>query len=185
MRMPLAGVRATWSAISWRLHARPMAQGQHDGADHGHQQHQAGRLEEVDVVGVEHPADRLGVGHTGRGQRAEGLRRRATAGDGGRDDDHLDGQDAGDGEADRQIAGEALPQARRSRRPASSPRTGTAPRRRRRRPPPAASPGTRRPAARTGPRRRRRRDQEQHRVHGIARRNHRQAPAASVAAASR
>src|SRR5205085_348977 len=40
-------------------HARLVAKGEHDGPDHRHQQHHAGRLEEVDVLGVEHPPDRL------------------------------------------------------------------------------------------------------------------------------
>ena len=39
-----------------------MAQRQHDGADHGDEQDQAGGLEVVDVAGVEHAAERLGVG---------------------------------------------------------------------------------------------------------------------------
>ena len=44
------------------LDARTVAQGQHDGADHRDEQDQAGELEEVDVVRVEHPAEGLGVG---------------------------------------------------------------------------------------------------------------------------
>ena len=39
-------VRATWSPIDLALDVRLVAQRQHDGADHGDQQHQAGRLEE-------------------------------------------------------------------------------------------------------------------------------------------
>src|SRR5581483_5774714 len=31
----------------------PVAKGQHDGADHRHQQHHAGDLEVIDIVGVE------------------------------------------------------------------------------------------------------------------------------------
>ena len=48
-----------------------VAQRQHDGADHGDQQHHARRLEEEDVSGVEHRAERGGVGdiRSGNGRR--------------------------------------------------------------------------------------------------------------------
>src|SRR5215475_2880922 len=38
-----------------------VAQRQHDSADHGDEQHQACDLEEVDVAGIEHEAERLGI----------------------------------------------------------------------------------------------------------------------------
>jgi len=38
-----------------------MLQRQHDGADHGHEQDQAGSLEEIDVLGIDDEAERLGV----------------------------------------------------------------------------------------------------------------------------
>src|SRR4051794_22520147 len=40
----------------------PLPEGQHDGAQHGDEQDQAGRLEEVGILRVEHAPDRLGVG---------------------------------------------------------------------------------------------------------------------------
>ena len=39
-----------------------VAQRQHDRADHGDQQHEAGDLEEIDVVGVENVAEGRRVG---------------------------------------------------------------------------------------------------------------------------
>jgi hypothetical protein len=46
-----------------------MLQRHHDGADHGHEQNEPGRLEEVNVAGIEHEPDRLRV--------ADVLRRRS------------------------------------------------------------------------------------------------------------
>ena len=43
------------------LHMRLVAQRQHDRTNHGDQQDQAGQLEQQQVVGVHHLADRLGV----------------------------------------------------------------------------------------------------------------------------
>ena len=51
------------------LDALLVPQRQHDGADHGDQQDQPGALEVVDVLGVEHAADRLRVGDAGAGRR--------------------------------------------------------------------------------------------------------------------
>ena len=51
------------------LDADLVAQRQHDRADHRGQQDQSRRLEEVDVVGVEHPAERRGVGDERRPER--------------------------------------------------------------------------------------------------------------------
>jgi len=41
--------------------AGPVLEGEHDGADHRHQQDHPGGLEQVDIACVENPADRLGV----------------------------------------------------------------------------------------------------------------------------
>ena len=50
----VAGVRATCAAMSCRLTPSLWCKGQHDRADHRGQQDQPGRLEEVDIVRVEH-----------------------------------------------------------------------------------------------------------------------------------
>jgi hypothetical protein len=89
-------------------------QRQHDGADHGDQEHQAGDLKEIDVVRVEDVAERGGiaaggeVGHRG-GDRGRQLRREGIA---GADDDEFRGQHQADDRADRRIAQRAAPERR-------------------------------------------------------------------------
>src|SRR3546814_6547050 len=51
-------------------HTLAMAQGTHDGPDHGDQQHKAGGLEQVDIVGVDEAAERAGVVHVAELGRA-------------------------------------------------------------------------------------------------------------------
>ncbi len=89
-----------------------MAQGQDDRADHRHQQHHAGGLEEIDIVGVEHPADRLDIGFAMRRGDQGVSGRRALAGHGDGDEDHLGHQQRRHAQPDRQIAGEAAAQGR-------------------------------------------------------------------------
>ena len=55
------------------LDARLVAERQHDGADHGDQQDHAGELEVMDVVRVEHVAERFGVADVGRDRRGDRL----------------------------------------------------------------------------------------------------------------
>ena len=92
------------------LDAGPVAQRQHDGADHGDQQHQAGGLEVIDVLRVEHAAERLGVGDGGRDRRRDRLRH-ARPDHPGADHQQQFGQEHdADQHADRQILQEALAQ---------------------------------------------------------------------------
>ena len=66
--------RATCSGDRLAFDAWLVLQRHHDGADHGDQQNDAGGLEEVDIAGVEHEPERLGVGDVGRNRRGDRLR---------------------------------------------------------------------------------------------------------------
>ena len=90
-------------------HVGAVAEREHDRPDHGDQEDQARRLEEVDVVGVEHPPDRLGVGDRAGAER-DSAGGRAAGGHADRDRRHLDDQDQRHDAADRQVAGEAGPE---------------------------------------------------------------------------
>ena len=61
-----SGVRAFCTLMSCRLTLALWRKRQHDGADHRDQQHHAGDLEVVNVFGIEHEAERLGVADIGR-----------------------------------------------------------------------------------------------------------------------
>ena len=134
------------------LDARAVVQRQHDRADHRGQQHQARRLEQIDILRVEHLAERRGVGDAGGDRRRQHRLARAGA---------LQPADAtstsstehdrADQRADRQILARSPGAARRNRRRASSRRTGTAPPPRRHRRRPGSSRGIRRRRAGTGP----------------------------------
>ena len=87
-----------------------VAQRQHDRADHRHQQHQAGGLEQEDVVGVEQPPERRGVADLRRRRRQTqrgGVGRELPAAEHQR---QFDEQHRADRGADRQIALEAAAQ---------------------------------------------------------------------------
>ena len=84
-----------------------MLQREDDGADHGDEQDQAGRLEQIDIAGVEDEPDGLGVADVGSGRRRR-LRGDLGRGDPGADDqDQLDEKQQPNGGADRQIFEEA------------------------------------------------------------------------------
>ncbi len=108
----VAGVRATCLGIFCRLMLVRCLQRQHDRADHGDQKDEAGDLEEVDVVRIEHVAEsgRIGALGDGRDRHGDGL------GDFGRDhaaaddDDQFGRKDQADQRADRRIFEDARPQ---------------------------------------------------------------------------
>ena len=139
MSTAIAAVRAFWTEIDLAAHAGPRAQGQHDGADHRHQQHQPGDLEVIDIVGIEDAAERLGVGDAGR--RGAAPWRASAAGCSTQTlpaIDQLGHQDRGRSARRTADIAARRASARRNRCPASSPRTGTAPRPRRHRPRPGS-----------------------------------------------
>jgi hypothetical protein len=91
-----------------------VAQRQHDGSDHGDQQDQARSLEEVDVVRVEQPPDRLGIGDARsrrRGRRGASRGTHGATDDAIADDrDQLDQQHQTDERADGCVLDEARAQ---------------------------------------------------------------------------
>src|SRR4051794_28462621 len=92
-------------------HAIP--QGQHDGADHRDQQDQAGGLEEVEVLRVQHVPDGLGVGHLAGDRGLDLGLQQVRVGHIGADDQHqLKQEDDPDQGSDRQILQESLPKSR-------------------------------------------------------------------------
>ena len=86
-------------------HARPPPMGEHDGADHGDEEDDARRLEQVEVVGVEDLPQGVRVGELAAGRQ----RRDALGGGGGQqapttdDDDDLRQEHEADEATDRQI----------------------------------------------------------------------------------
>src|SRR5690348_4205993 len=93
-------------------HVLASPQRQHDGADHGDQQDHAGRLEDVDVAGIQQRAERYGVRDTGhRGCRRRDRRGNVGRGDPGAEDQHeLRQQHQPDQGADGEVAQETLAQ---------------------------------------------------------------------------
>ena len=85
-----------------------MVQGKYDGADHGDEQDEAGRLEQIDIFRVEDLAERRGVAEAGRrgGLRLALGRRHPSA----EDEEKLDEEEDADGGANGQIFEEAGPQ---------------------------------------------------------------------------
>ena len=89
-----------------------MLQRQHDGADHGHQEHDAGGLEEIDVARVEDLAERLGVGDRidRRDRRCDRLRDVRPDGPGDHDQEEFRQEEHTDQRAHREILQKSLPQ---------------------------------------------------------------------------
>ena len=106
-RSTVSGVRATCSAIP-AAHADAVLQRQHDGAHHGDQKDHAGSLEEIDVAGVEHEADRLGVRNFGRNRRGDRLRHAGPDRPGADHQQQFGEKNPADQHADRQILQHAL-----------------------------------------------------------------------------
>src|SRR6185437_3427045 len=91
------------------LDVHPVLQSQHDGADHGDQQHTTSRLENEDVARVDHVAERTRVGDTfddGHQIGAGEVRRGHEAAG---DQQQFQQDDQADHRADRHVLQEALP----------------------------------------------------------------------------
>ncbi len=94
------------------LDAEPLAQRQHDGADHRDEKHEAGGLEEEEILGVEHAPEAAVFATWSAGGIVDGGRADEAGVDRpGADDQHeLDQEDHPDQRADRQVLQEALAQ---------------------------------------------------------------------------
>src|SRR6476620_9039878 len=124
IRSSHAGPRGHFLELDVRLVARVLvgddlaldvglvAQRQHDRADHGGEQDEARRLEEVDVLRVEHEAEGVRVGHAFGERRPCPGDRRGSLRPGADDEHELDQHRGADQRADRQVLQEALLQLR-------------------------------------------------------------------------
>src|SRR5262245_42190620 len=85
-----------------------MMQGEEDRADHGDEQDHAGGLKEVDITGVEHEADRLGIRNGCRYRRRDRLGDARPNRPGAHDEQQFGEENAADQHADRKILQRAL-----------------------------------------------------------------------------
>src|SRR5215831_7901601 len=94
------------------LDVRLVPQRQHDRPDHGNQQHHAGRLEEIDIARVENVPERLGIEHAGdrRNWRRDRALHVGTDCPGDQHQHQLDEKNAAEKGADRQVLHEPLSQ---------------------------------------------------------------------------
>ena len=103
-----AGVRAFWIATFWRFTPALWRKRQDDGADHGGQQDEPRRLEQIDILGVEHPPERHGIRHAGRHRRRDIGDRYGPNRPGANDESDLDQNHEANDSADRQILQKSL-----------------------------------------------------------------------------